>query len=493
MKKKGKTYLLIAQIICIFMCISLVFLNMLSFKFTHWLAIIPCVILIGVSIYNLKKYKILGKLIIIFTTIISVSFCILTSFLNPYWNSDILRLTIKKSSYSQVLTYNQAKQDLNELMGYLETRHPLFIDGLSKEVIQQYNKALTTLQNLNKITSIDLQREIQLILAPIGDAHTTTYAGAYSDNLYLKDIIYMKKDGWDCVKVNKMKIDEYKQNVKKYICYEVDDYLSIDFASFADYKLYNQFNDGVTFEYENSSGQTLVKTYTFKDFVPWDEFKKAQTECFPPQEKYNDNFVYYTIDEDKSLALLTLKSCKYNAQYIDCVNEMFAQVKEKGIKNVAVDLRDNSGGSSLVANEIFSYMPINTFDTGAFDWRLGNFSLHIDGNTKNKIKKDLLYNGKLYILINNASFSSAKDFAMMVADNNLGTLIGEPPANSCSGFGEATEFHLENTGMFFQVSTKKWYRIDKNNSDLLVRPDIVCQSDKVLEELHNQVLSKNNH
>ena len=47
---------------------------------------------------------------------------------------------------------------------------------------------------------------------------------------------------------------------------------------------------------------------------------------------------------------------------------------------------------------------------------------------------------------------------MLIQDNHLGKIIGEPSANSVNGYGEVAYFYLPNTGLFAQVSTKKWYR-----------------------------------
>lgn len=72
---------------------------------------------------------------------------------------------------------------------------------------------------------------------------------------------------------------------------------------------------------------------------------KIRDAYFTPDEA--KNFVYYDIDEEKNLAILTLTACNYQQVYIDCVSQMFAEVKQMKIKNVAVDLRGNGGGNSL--------------------------------------------------------------------------------------------------------------------------------------------------
>jgi len=59
-----------------------------------------------------------------------------------------------------------------------------------------------------------------------------------------------------------------------------------------------------------------------------------------------------------------------------------------------------------------------------------------------------------------------------------------PPPPTKSGSGEVAYFYLPNTGIFVQISTKKWYRIDKNNSDDFVIPDYMCESDECIKKLY---------
>ena len=60
-------------------------------------------------------------------------------------------------------------------------------------------------------------------------------------------------------------------------------------------------------------------------------------------------------------AVLTLTDCNNNDEYKRTVREMFDRVAAEGLRNVAVDLRDNRGGSSLVANESFPYLNIDSY------------------------------------------------------------------------------------------------------------------------------------
>ena len=172
-----------------------------------------------------------------------------------------------------------------------------------------------------------------------------------------------------------------------------------------------------------------------------------------------------------------MDSCVYDMEYINTVRDFFKEVKEKEITNVCFDLRNNGGGNSLVANEVIKYLDVDTYGEITSTMRFG--PLLIDGGKKirknNKVT-DLTFTGDFYVLTLTSSFSSAMDFAMYVKDNHLGTIIGEEPGNDPNGYGDVVEFKTENAKLYFQVSYKKWNRIDENATDKYIVPDIPCDS-----------------
>lgn len=76
---------------------------------------------------------------------------------------------------------------------------------------------------------------------------------------------------------------------------------------------------------------------------------------------------------------------------------------------------------------------------------------------------------------------------MLIQDNHLGQVLGEASANSVNGYGEVAAFYLPNTGLFVQISTKKWYRIDENNSEDYVLPDFPCESGQAMGKLYEVI------
>ncbi|HBU12463.1 MAG TPA: hypothetical protein DEB31_06970 [Clostridiales bacterium] len=200
------------------------------------------------------------------------------------------------------------------------------------------------------------------------------------------------------------------------------------------------------------------------------------------------SFVYYEIDADKNLAVLTLHNCWFNEEYRDCLQAMFTEVKEAGIDNVAVDLRNNGGGSSLVATEFIKYLDTETYKTGTYEWRFGMFMLPSgDGIVRNEKNNDLLFTGSVYVLTSPETFSSAMLFAQYIKDNHLGIIVGEASGQTASHYGEVASFTLPNSKLVFGVSTKYMWRADKESEDAFVSPDIPCDAESALDVLEAYV------
>jgi C-terminal processing protease CtpA/Prc len=106
-------------------------------------------------------------------------------------------------------------------------------------------------------------------------------------------------------------------------------------------------------------------------------------------------------------------------------------VKENDIQYIAVDLRDNPGGNSSVADEFIRYLNIEKYYiTGGCDIRYGPFlKKYSKSITKNKQIEDLVFKGKTYVLTSTQTFSSAMMFATILSDNQIGEIIGEIPGH----------------------------------------------------------------
>lgn len=488
-------FLWLSPIILIILAAAVILLNLILLQMPEWLTVVmSCGILTAAVIMWIKlKKKTAGKIVISFFCLIGIALSLFGSYCNPYWNS-ILFMSGDSAwyceEYDKVLTFGQAKADLDYAMKYLKKVHPKFYDGVPAEIEKQYDLAVVALENSDKITVNKVAEEIQGICFLLNDAHTDITLN-YPNERYMKYIYQHKQAGdilrgingqsWEqLLDVNSPCFDRVSYEVKDYGIERLSKYVTtlqgLDYLGIS-------VKEGVTYNYETESGEKADQYAEEADFLTYGEYVKFNR--IENNTTGESSFVSYEINKDKNAAVLTLYSCTYNDEYINTVRKMFEEIKAQGITNAAVDLRNNGGGNSLVANEFFRYLDVESYKEWACDWRLGPFMLRIpQSEPKNDKYEDLLFKGNLYLLTSTYTFSSAMNFAEYVKDNGMGTIIGEAPGNAPDSCGDITAFKLPNSGAVMQVSTKKWYRTD--NIEGLIEPDIPCGEWEALDYFYRE-------
>lgn len=404
------------------------------------------------------------------------------AYCNPYWNSLTFRggagATVKDDA--MVLSGKDAVADLDYAMKYLRKLHPAFYRNAPREVIAQYELARQNLASMDAVDLPTLNREIESVFATLGDAHTFAIA-SYNERHWLRH------DAADdrIVAVNGLTIDELLAQNARFFSYETEEYgrlwveSRLQFAEGLAY-LGIDVDDGVMYTYAHPDGTETTYTFYRDDFAA--DSSGAGEEA---------SFVSYEIDRAHDLAILRLDQCVYNDAYRKCLKEMFTEVRANGISNVAVDLRRNGGGNSMVADEFIRYLNVREYQTWGSEWRLGAFEIKNEARTvENKRYTDAPYYGKLYVLTAAYTFSSGMDFAMLVKDNHMGTLIGEAPGNLPDSCGDVAMFSLPHSGIYMQISTKRYHRIDREQAGLPVEPDVPCAAAEAMDKLYETIAGR---
>lgn len=492
MKNNKKFYVIMYILACILL-IGIIPISMFLCNVPDYLTIIFCCLFAVTFILMLKNISKTIK-IVLFTLFTVIVMCVglFGNYCNPYWNSISFRNNANRYSkdIDVELSQKEALNDLNYAMNYLEKLHPACYSDLPDEINQRYEQILNELKSAENITVIELCQKIEYIFSALHDGHT--YVKHKSENpLYVKDLYTHTNNGETIVAINGIDTAE--------LCRQKTDLYSFEVESWQNVLFRNDINNlsgltylgfeadkGITFTYKLPDGTKEDVTYFTTDFLPHDEYVKYNK--IPQNNNEETSFVHYEIDEKKSLAIMTLTSCNYNDEYKSCVKEMFEQVKKLNIRNVAVDLRDNGGGNSMVANEFIRYLPIDEWSGSKYEWRFGCLKIPFMNNTiENKKYADLTFDGMVYILTSSSSFSSAMLFPLYFKDNNMGTIIGEAPGNIPNGYGDVSIFKLPNSQLFMSISTKEFFRPDQSKTVNLVEPDVPCDSSDVFETLYEQI------
>jgi hypothetical protein len=198
--------------------------------------------------------------------------------------------------------------------------------------------------------------------------------------------------------------------------------------------------------------------------------------------------------------LLWIDRCDLNDEFQATLTRFAAEVRQLGIRKVAIDLRDNSGGDSGVALAIlraFGHTPPSAF---AVDVRVSPelssaqpvfdpknmFPLlekagipKLPANARNYRLPGPLVLSMLaqrlpppapepappvdfYLLVDGDTFSSAALFSILVRDHRLGLLIGEPTGNPPSFNASELALEIPHLPYFLNLSTARLIRPDVN-------------------------------
>lgn len=491
---KKSILMIIAIILLDIIAIGVIPLNLFWLNMPEYITVILTisVVLLNLALWFQNRPKMAAKVILSLVSIVTVLLSLFGAYCNPYWNSLNYRsnYTTSVNDDNMILTRAEALEDLNYAMKYLQKLHPACYHGLPVEVAAQYELSRQRIESCDSVDICTLSQEIEAVFSVLGDGHTFANAG-YNEPHYLKYIYEHNQAGDALVKINGMTLDELFQQNSHLISYDAESWgmtWIYNFVSSVEGLRYLGISveDGVEFTYKSESGQETSFTFVSDDFVTYEEYVEFNQITSNTQE--HTPFVYYEIDDENGIAILTLDACYYNEEYRKCLRTMFQEVKERGIQNVAVDLRNNGGGNSLVANEFFRYLDIDSYGEWGCLWRLGIFQIKTDSHiTENDRYEEIVFKGNLYLLTSVNSFSSAMEFAEFVKDNHMGTIIGEAPGNDPSGYGDISMFGLPHSGIFIQISTKKWYRLDESLEHQLVEPDIPCDAEEAVEYLYREV------
>jgi hypothetical protein len=397
-------------------------------------------------------------------------------------------------NYQESISHEKAKEDIDYFMHYLKKLHPLTKAGIPEEVMRSYNETIDILESSESIDITLLNQLIQNIASTLRDGHTYCFDN-YENIHYLKYSRLIRQGESRLLKVNGTLIEDILIDKSNLYSYEVESWaflqLNYDLTTLEGlYYLGFNIEDGIEYTYETIENGSLVERKIMcqaSDFISYDDYIEYNN--LSDSDDDDAQFVYYNIDNEKDLAVLTLTECNYNDEYINCLRDLFTDVKLNNINNVAVDLRHNGGGSSLVANEFIRYLNIDNYKVGTYIWRLGKINKHFDDDIhKNDKIIDLLFDGNLYVLTSEGTFSSAMLFACYIKDNGLGLVIGEAPGNTPTGYGEIAYFEMPNSALYSSISTKSFTRADEETDDIVVTPDIPCDAKDALDILSQYIM-----
>lgn len=424
--------------------------------------------------------------IVALSAVITVSGVVLAGvyyfFLDPYRNT-VECFTYGKNP-TEVISSEAAVADLDYIYNMLTDRHPAWLEKTeaAEKTDLMYKTQREVLLNTENVRVADVWKASSKMLSQLNDAHTA--CNLYFNDSRVIDKLYNLPDS-KITAVDGIDTDELFTRFTEVFSYEAgtEGYAKTVFESRIVYEKYLLLmdidtSDGVELTFENGEAVHC-------EFLPPDSLTA-------PENTASKNF-YYDIYEKYSLGVLTINTCELTEEYSNTLWNFFEQVEKRGIENVAVDIRNNGGGTSLVINELFRYFDTDGYYiSGGCDVRIGGMLIKNDREYVENHRQKYAFSGNVYVLTSYNTFSSAMMLAQAVQDNGIGKIIGEPCGNTPDMYGDILMFSTENCGISFTVSHKHFYRINKELSGQPLVPDIGTDADNALEKLHEIISGKDN-
>jgi len=415
----------------------------------------------------------------------------------------------------------EAEADIDSLISVLTEVHPMYIEKANAEpLVKELNAAKATLpETLDKL---ELYSILAPIIAKIGDAHTTVVqpfgeaivkAGGLAPFYPTVDTntgrLYVKASCKNCVpvdaeilSVNGVSAQKMMEDTKRLVSGERDffKYCMIDNNIMGYFHLlYAADEYEVTYRVAEGEKEETVKVKPV-DSEYFNNNLVLGTKVLKLIQEQRNVPYSYKIDESGKFAILYFDSCMNPEGMDEMCKEMVAELNQKGIKNLIVDVRLNGGGNSNVGDELLKYIsPVDFRQYGKTivrvtptTHRLGgatgrNVGVHISADTDDNNKKTLpasqRFNGKVYLLTSHTTFSSASSFAWAFKKFGCGMVIGEETGGMNVHYGDVLYYRMPNSQLDMNLSHKRFWQPGADDKDIHgLIPDIIVPQDQALDK-----------
>lgn len=430
---------------------------------------------------------------------------------NPYENPDPALL---KKAPSGLLSRKQAEFDINALVYSLSQIHPdIFSTCRQADFFRAVNTAIASLPD--SVSVMELYRRTAPIVAMIGDGHTNLtfpYRKVFTKELkrmpvwvdVLSDKSIVCRSSLDSIIPRGAKIlsinghtdNEMIDAMMPFVAGEREHFkLSRVDSSFP--ALRHMLFPADTFEISylpEGAKKPLSVTY---QAISFDEAKR-RSPAFP--ESGSDNPYSFTIDKKNNVAIMDFREFSDVGRMESFADSMFTALRKNKIGNLIIDLRKNGGGNSSVGDRLLRYITPEPY------MQMDKALVKITPLTKKLMKAPDIaptfmfweatpdqyivprtadeghYDGNVYLLTSNKTFSSAGSFAWAFKECGMGTVIGEETGGMNVCFGDVLSYRMPVSRLQCSVSFKRFWQFRADENDIHgTIPDIAVPATKAMD------------
>lgn len=419
----------------------------------------------------------------------------------------ILCVILSISSYSQEkIPPDKLRKDIDFLIEKYDKIHPNLYAYTDKESFTLNIDKLKS-EITDSLTSIDFWIKLTPIINRLKDGHTSISPNYTDVDLYLKkfnsskyrylpfsvfivdSVIYLKetygenstliKAGAIIKSINGHSSPEILKNLIGYQSGEKLDYrmhyvqrtFLWDFTLFYPAKNYNV-------KYlENGKWKTAILKG-----ITENETNSYNSKVFPELPDYAFKLI------GENTGSLEYNKCRNYEKFKTFLDSSFTVIRQKGIKNLIIDIRKNGGGNSDLNYLLLTYLydkPYKSYsliETKVTEEIINlndyysqfkvDTTIRFDTYQKNETINNIRFSGNIYLLTSVFTFSSGTHCAMLFKDYDIGTIVGQETGGLPSGYGDTYNFKLPYSGLNARVSYKYFIRPSTKIDGKGVLPDV---------------------
>jgi hypothetical protein len=419
----------------------------------------------------------------------------------------------------ETFTVAQSYADISQFFGSLEANHPDLLSKMPPERYMQlkdwvFDQAARR-NGANGISRHDLAYILYYAAAQFRDGHTSVYWTIPPDLLTGKTKAYppfaVKYDngkfvisaardpsliGMEITGAEKMPFADFMAPVLDRCSAEAMPFRAWRFASNQGFwwAMSGLAQKALHVSLRARDGKTLEKTLRPVDYAA---YFPLVAPAMQEQYGWHGSRVEY-LDEGK-IADFIYPAFDYTQEERDRVAAIFRDIRLHGSQDLIIDMRGNGGGNSAMGDLIMSYLTEKPFvavsesqlritedsveqkDAPKAYSSLSGLTITYRNEPVRHEKPETFFNGRVYLLTDNATFSTAGIFAAMFRDYSIGRIIGYETGGLAESFGDPVILKLQNTGIVFGVSCKRFFPPNPRPGDDEhgVMPDIQA-SDELL-------------
>jgi hypothetical protein len=276
----------------------------------------------------------------------------------------------------------------------------------------------------------------------------------------------------------------------------------------------------VGYIYNNDSRKVVVNGIRQQAFT---ERLRHYHDSVSTRERAGNSFYSLALLPEIKTAIIDLQSFEDPDQFNLFIDSAFIVIKNNGIKNLVIDIREDAGGDSDIGDAFLQYIAKTPFRQYAKvlekhspllkerlrSHRIGKIMSSEDStllNTPDNTFRTQVYEdiplkstsfrfaGNIYLLTSSYTFSSAADFAQCIKHYKLGTIVGDETGGLIVSYGDIVTTRLPHTQLTFTISSKLYYNMGARENDWRgVVPDVKMPAEQAKKYVLKLIHEKGNY